>query len=114
MRVGDEDVSASIIQAYQQRGIQPPGHIEAPPEIRPEFVLYWEAYRDLISERRSPRGPIPVLAIIEYADAYGIDRDSLKRIVWAVDRVLLDHWKDIDKAAEARRENKQPTIGRHK
>lgn len=74
-------------------------------------MVYWEAYRDLISERRTPRGPIPALAIIHYADAYGLDRDQLKRIVWAVDRVLLEHWAEQDKADEAKRKAKQPTIG---
>lgn len=103
LRIGDEKVSDAVVAAYKERGLEPPGHLETPPQILPQFLAYWEAYRDLISERRAPRGPIPALAIIEYADAYGINRDSLKRIVWAVDAVLMEHWKDLDAAAEAKR-----------
>ena len=49
-----------------------------------------------------PRGPIPANAIILYAKAYGLDPDSLKRIVWATDRVLLEHWKKLDDAEKAK------------
>lgn len=103
LRVGDSKVAESIIAAYKERGLTPPDHVESPPAIAPEFLVYWEAYRDLISERRSPRGPIPALSVIAYADAYGLDREALKRIVYKVDRVLTDHWKAQDDAAEAKR-----------
>jgi len=103
LRVGDAKVAESIIAAYRERGLTPPENIENPPAIRQEFLVYWEAYRDLITERGSPRGPIPALSVIAYADAYGLDRDCLKRIVWAVDRVLTDHWKAHDEAAATKR-----------
>lgn len=103
LRVGDAKVAESIIAAYRERGLTPPENIEKPPAIRQEFLVYWEAYRDLISERRSPRGPIPALSVIQYADAYGLERESLKRIVYAVDRVLTNHWKAQDDAAEVKR-----------
>lgn len=105
LRVGDAKVAESIIAAYKERGLTPPENIENPPAIRQEFLVYWEAYRDLISERRSPRGPIPALSVIAYADAYGLERESLKRIVYAVDRVLTDHWKAQDEAAETKRKS---------
>lgn len=105
LRVGDSKVSDAIIAAYRERGLQAPEHIETPPSILPEYIAYWEAYRDLISERVTSRGPIPALKIIQYADAYGLDRDALKRIVWAVDKVLTDHWKGLDAAEKAKREN---------
>ena len=105
LRVGDSEVSDAIIAAYRERGLQPPEHIETPPDILPEYIAYWEAYRDLISERVTPRGPIPALKIIQYAIAYGLNPDALKRIVWAVDRVLTDHWKGLDAADKARRDN---------
>ena len=66
--------------------------------------MYWEAYQDLQSERRAPRSQIPISAILTYADRYGLDPDTLKRIVWRVDRVLLKHWKDQDEAAKRQRE----------
>ena len=103
LRVGDSRVAESIIAAYKERGLTPPDHVESPPAIAPEFLVYWEAYRDLISERRSPRGPIPALAVIQYADLYGLDREALKRIVYKVDRVLTDHWRAQDDAAEVKR-----------
>ena len=43
-------------------------------------------------------------AIFEYADRVGLDRDRLKRIVWEVDKTLLEHWDGLDKAAKARQE----------
>ena len=104
LRIGDVKVAESIIAAYKERGLTPPENIEKPPAIRQEYLVYWEAYRDLISERRQPRGPIPALAVIQYADVYGLDRDELKRIVWSVDRVLTDHWKAQDVAAQAKRD----------
>ena len=104
LRVGDDEVSDAIIAAYRERGLQPPEHIETPPSILPEYIAFWEAYRDLISERVMSRGPIPALKIIQYADAYGLDRDALKRIVWAVDKVLTDHWKGLDAAEKAKRD----------
>lgn len=103
-----------MLAAYLERGITPPEHLENPPGIEPEFIIYWEAYRDLISERVQHRGPIPALAIIAYAKAYGIDPDRLKRIVWATDRVLLEHWRGLDKAEENKRKaenNQKPSIG---
>jgi len=109
LRIGDVKVAESIIAAYKERGLTPPENIENPPEIRQEFLVYWEAYRDLISERRQPRGPIPALAVIQYADAYGLDRDELKRIIWSVDRVLTDHWNALDDAAKVKRDAGQKT-----
>lgn len=107
LRVGDADVSDDITAAYRERGLQPPDHITDPPKVKPEYFVYWEAFQDLISERRTPRGPIPTLAIIQYADAYRLDRELLKRIVWAVDRILTDHWKAGDEAEEIRRKAEQ-------
>ncbi len=113
LRVGDVKVAESIVAAYKERGLTPPDSVETPPAIAPEFLVYWEAYRDLISERRTPRGPIPALSVIAYADAYGLDRESLKRIVYAVDRVLTDHWRAQDDAAEVKRkaDSKRKLLG---
>lgn len=104
LRIGDEEVSESIVAAYKERGLQPPEHLADPPDIKPEFLIYWQAYRDLQTERRTPRGAIPVNAIFEYADRVGVDRDQLKRIVWEVDKTLLDHWKGLDEAEKTRQE----------
>ena len=113
LRVGDAKVAESIVAAYKERGLQAPEHVVTPPKILQEHLVYWEAYRDLISERRQPRGPIPALSVIAYADAYGLDREALKRIVYAVDRVLTNHWKAQDEAAEVKRkaESKRKLIG---
>lgn len=35
---------------------------------------------------------------MDYAERRGLDPDRLKRIVWEVDKVLLDHWDNADKA----------------
>ena len=104
LRIGDQKVSESIIAAYKERGLTPPEHIEEPPLIEARFLVYWEAYQDLQTERHTPRGRIPVNAILDYADRYGIDRDRLKRIVWEVDKVLLVFWKSKDEAAKRQKE----------
>ncbi len=110
LRIGDAEVSDKIIAAYQERGLTPPEHLEAPPQIDPRFLVYWEAFQDLQTERRTPRGRIPVSAILDYSQAFGLNPDTLKRIVWTVDRVLLDHWKGVDESdkrqAEAARASK--------
>lgn len=66
--------------------------------------MYWEAYQDLQSERRAPRSSIPISAILTYADRYALDPDTLKRVVWKVDGVLLKYWKDLDEIEKRRRE----------
>ena len=71
--------------------------------------MYWEAFQDLQTERIVPRGTIPISSIIAYADRYGLDPDTLKRIVWKVDRVLLDHWNNKDEAEKKRREAEAET-----
>ena len=96
LRVGDEAVSESIIKAYRERGLTPPEHLEAPPTIKPGHYVYWEAYQDLQTERVHPRGTIPINAIVKYAQAYQLDFDVLKRIIWRVDKTLLAHWKGLD------------------
>lgn len=108
LRIGDAQVSDQIIAAYKERGLTPPEHIEEPPLIEPRFLVYWEAYQDLQTERRQPRGRIPIGAITRYAQDYGLDPDTLKRIVWKVDETLLDHLEGKDKA-EAER---QKTAGK--
>ncbi len=107
LRVGDAEVSESIIAAYKERGLTPPDHLEAPPLIEPAFFVYWEAYQDLQTERRTPRGRIPVLAIVKYCQAYGLDADTVKRIVWKVDAVLLKHWKGVDESEQRQRKQRK-------
>ena len=107
LRIGDEEVSETIVAAYKERGLQPPEHITDPPNIKPEFLIYWQAYRDLQTERRGPRTPLPVNAIFDYADRLDLDRDRLKRIIWEVDKTLLDHWKGLDEAEKTRQETER-------
>jgi hypothetical protein len=104
LRIGDTKVSDAIIAAYKERGLVAPEHLEEPPAIESRFFVYWEAYQDLQTERHTPRGRIPVNAILDYADRYGIDRDRLKRIIWQVDKVLLEFWKSKDEAEKRQRE----------
>ncbi len=104
LRIGEAEVSDKIIAAYKERGLTPPEHLEAPPQVAPAFVVYWEAYQDLQTERRAPRGPIPISAILDYCQAFGLNPDTLKRIVWKVDRVLLDHWKSVDESEKRQAE----------
>lgn len=42
-------------------------------------------------------------SIFSYAERLGLDQDRLKRIVWEVDKTLLEYWKDSDDA-ETRRQ----------
>jgi hypothetical protein len=41
---------------------------------------------------------------MDYADRRGLDPDRLKRIMWAVDGVLLEHWEGTDEAAKRQAE----------
>ena len=102
LRIGDQGVNENIIAAYRERGLQIPDHIDNPPEIQPENVVYWEAYRDLMTERVQARGQIPVTRILLYAARFALDPDTLKRVVWACDRVLLNHWKELDEQERAK------------
>lgn len=104
LRIGDDKASEQIIAAFKERGLTPPEHIEEPPKIDPRFFVYWEAYRDLQSERRTPRGGIPITAIVDYCQAYGLDPDPVKRIIWSVDKVLLAHWKGLDEVEKRKAE----------
>ena len=110
LRIGDAQLSDTIIAAYKERGLTPPEHIETPPQIEGRFLVYWEAYRDLQTERRQPRGKIPIGSITRYARDYGLDPDTLKRIVWTVDATLLEHWEGLDKT-EAAKHKAKPTLG---
>ncbi len=99
LRLGDKDTQEKIIKAHKARGLTPPDHLLDPPKIELRFLVYWEAFQDLQTERVNPRMTIPVGKIIEYADRYGLEPDTLKRIVWKTDKVLLDHWKGVDAAS---------------
>lgn len=115
LRLGDAEAQEKVIAAHKARGLTPPDHLVDPPKIESRFFIYWEAFQDLQTERLHARGTIPISKIIEYADRYKIDPDTLKRIVWKTDAILLEHWKGIDKAekaqAEAERENKPALSG---
>jgi len=34
----------------------------------------------------------------------------VKRVVWKVDRVLLDHWKSVDESAKRQAEIRKPRL----
>jgi hypothetical protein len=104
LRVGDSEISENILAAYKERGLQPPEHLVDPPDIRPEFLLYWIAWKDLQTERPGPKALIPVNAIFDYATRIGVDQDRLKRIVWEVDKTLLDYWRSQEENAKKQAE----------
>jgi hypothetical protein len=104
LRVGDSEISENILAAYKERGLQPPEHLVDPPDIKPEFLIYWNAWKDLQTERPGPKALIPVNAIFAYATRIGVDQDRLKRIVWEVDKTLLEHWKSQEEAEKRQRE----------
>ena len=43
-------------------------------------------------------------SIFAYAERVGLDPDQLKRIVWEVDKTLLEYWKGLDEAEKRRQE----------
>ncbi len=104
LRLGTAEDQEKVIAAHKARGLTPPEHLVDPPKIQLRFLVYWEAFQDLQTERVNPRGMIPVGKIIDYAARYKLDPDELKRIVWKTDAVLLEHWKGIDAAAKAQAE----------
>ncbi len=116
LRLGDSETQGKVIAAHKERGLTPPDHLVNPPKIELRFLVYWEAFQDLQTERVSSRQTIPIVKILDYADRYGLDPDTLKRIVWKTDQVLLDHWKGVEKSladqAEAEKnKDKKPTLG---
>ena len=115
LRLGDAETQEKVIAAHKARGLTPPENLVNPPKIELRFLVYWEAFQDLQTERVNPRGMIPIGKIIEYADRYKLDPDTLKRIVWKTDAVLLEHWKGVDAPAKAKaesdRKNKAAGLG---
>jgi hypothetical protein len=101
LRLGDAETQEKVIEAHKARGLTPPDHLIDPPRIELRFLVYWEAFQDLQTARVNARATIPIGAILDYANRYGLDPDTLKRIVWKTDRVLLEHWKGVDKAEKA-------------
>lgn len=101
LRLGTSEDQEKVIAAHKARGLTPPEHLLDPPKIELRFLVYWEAFQDLQTERVHARGTIPIGKIIEYADRYRLDPDALKRIVWKTDQVLLEHWKGVDAADKA-------------
>lgn len=41
---------------------------------------------------------------MDYAERRALDPDRLKRIIWEVDKILLEHWENTDKAKTAQAE----------
>ncbi len=115
LRLGTAEDQEKVIAAHKARGLTPPEHLLDPPRIQLRFLVYWEAFQDLQTERVTPRGMIPIGKILDYAARYKLDPDELKRIVWKTDGVLLEHWKGVDAAAQAQadaeRERKAAGIG---
>lgn len=104
LRLGDSETQEKVIAAHRERGLTPPEHLTDPPKIELRFLVYWEAFTDLQTERLNARSTIPIGKIIEYADRYGLDPDTLKRIVWKTDQVLLAHWKGVDESEKRQAE----------
>ena len=110
LRLGDAETQEKVIAAHKARGLTPTDHLVDPPRIELRFLVYWEAFQDLQTERVNPRTTIPIGKILGYADRYGLDPDTLKRIVWKTDRILLEHWKGIDQAAKSQADAQKPAI----
>lgn len=104
LRLGDAETQEKVVAAHKARGFTPPEHLVDPPKIELRFLVYWEAFQDLQTERIHAKGTIPIGKIIEYADRYGLDPDTLKRIVWKADQVVLEHWKGVDASNTAQAE----------
>lgn len=59
------------------------------------YGVWWIAYQDLMTDRpesmRKRLPAIPERDLSRYARERGIDFDLLKRIVWGVDQVFIEH-----------------------
>ncbi len=104
LRLGDAETQEKVIAAHKARGLTPPEHLVDPPKIELRFLVYWEAFQDLQTERIHAGGTIPIGKIIEYADRYKLDPDTLKRIIWKADQVVIEHFKGVTAAEKARAE----------
>lgn len=81
----------------------PQGYLSRPP-VAPENGFLWDAFWDLNTERQigTPPGPIPVTAIISYAERYGIESvdefDRFKNMIRAMDTVAREKSEGITAA----------------
>lgn len=73
----------SVEAARKKKRPLPADHwyLHQPAPVRGD-ELYYEAYRDLVTER-TPDGPIPWSAVMAYADRQGLSPD-LADALWAV------------------------------
>lgn len=103
---GDED---NIAASYRERGLPPPEHIETPPAVEPENLLYWQAYADLQHERpptfSGNARRIGWSSIAQYAKHHGLNVDELKRFIWALDSEFLQEPKALPAPDQAQAED---------
>ena len=84
-------------------GLEIPETIADRPQVRDDLVFYWEAYLDLSQDRTSGfgLGPIPWRAVNDWAIRYNItdpeEFQTLKELIWILDRAYLQHHEDARK-----------------
>lgn len=80
-----------------------PDKIANAPVIDPSNQLYFDAFEDLSTCRLYAGGPIPALALFQYGEYNGLDKEQLDRVIEVVKRVdawYLDFMEKRDKAKQ--------------
>jgi hypothetical protein len=96
------EVEQRIIKSCMAQRRQLPDRIQNAPELMMGLELYWDAFWDLSTCRVSGfgAGPIPWLAMREYALTFGFDEeqmDDLFYFVRVMDNEYLNHYAKKEK-----------------
>ena len=86
----------AIIRQCMREGLPLPNRIANAPELQLGLELYYDAFWELSTSRPSGFGvgPIPWLAVCEYARAYDFDEEQsvwLQQLVRVMDKTYLEH-----------------------
>lgn len=75
-------------------GLEAPEYVAEPPPLNAQDAFYWQAYLDLVSERRHG-GPIPWSAYAAYARYYRVDVDELRRVILPIDEKVREQYRTV-------------------
>jgi hypothetical protein len=90
-----------------ERGVPLPDRLQNPPDLPPEYRIYWTAFIDLTNDRLHPGSPIPWTAIHTYSTHLGVPVDDLKVVIWELDAALRRHWEAQRKSEYDRLQNQR-------
>lgn len=88
----DGDDLEWVAEHAKTRGVAPPEFLKDRPTIRHELHFYWQAFNELCTER-TMNGHIPIRAIHDYGDRYGVSSETFRVIMLAMDATWAEKRK---------------------